>query len=51
MSIEWEIGKDARELDKMPIKERMKIEARSIRRVGYALIFYSLMMIIFYFCL
>lgn len=51
MSISWEVGKEARELDKKPIKERMKIEGRSIKRVGYALIFYSLTMILFYFCL
>ena len=51
MSISWEVGKEARELDKKPIKERMKIEGRSIKRVGYALIFYSLTMILFYFYL
>ncbi len=51
MSLEWEIGNEARELDNMPIKERMKIEGRSIKRVAYALIFYSLIMILFNFCL
>lgn len=51
MSISWEVGKEARELDKKPLKERMKIERRSIKRVGYALIFYSVIMIFFYFCL
>jgi hypothetical protein len=50
MSINQEIGKEARELDKKPIKERMKIEGRSIKKIGYALIFYSITMILFYFC-
>lgn len=51
MSISLEVGKEARELDEKPIKERMKIEKRSIKRIGYALIIYSLTMILFYFCL
>ena len=51
MSGNWEIGTEAQELDKKPIKERMRIERRSIMRVGYALIVYSLVMILFYFCL
>ncbi|MFX1418954.1 MAG: hypothetical protein ACFE9N_08560 [Promethearchaeota archaeon] len=51
MEIGWEVGKEAQELDKKSIKERMKIEKRSIKRVGYALIFYSLTMILFYFFL
>ncbi|UCC20668.1 MAG: hypothetical protein JSV62_05095 [Promethearchaeota archaeon] len=51
MAIGWEVGKEARELDEKSIKERAKIEGRSIKRVGYALIFYSLIMTIFFFCL
>ncbi|MFX0024683.1 MAG: hypothetical protein ACFE9S_20415 [Candidatus Hermodarchaeota archaeon] len=51
MSIKWEIGKEAQELDEKPIKERMKIERNSIKRVGYALILYFITMVLFYFCL
>ncbi|MFX0040226.1 MAG: hypothetical protein ACFFAB_12875 [Candidatus Heimdallarchaeota archaeon] len=51
MSNSWEVGKEAQELDEKPIKERMKIERRSVKRIGYALIIYSISMIIFYFCL
>jgi len=51
MSISWEVGKEAQELDKKPIKERMKVEWRSIKRVGYALICYSITMVLFYFFL
>jgi hypothetical protein len=48
MSISWEVGKEARELDKKPIKERLRVERRSIRRVGYAMILYSITMVLFY---
>jgi len=51
MSIGWEIGKEAQELDEKSFKERMKIERRSIKRVGFALVLYSIIMILFYFCL
>ncbi|MFX0008059.1 MAG: hypothetical protein ACFFA7_17515 [Promethearchaeota archaeon] len=48
MSISWEVGKEARELDTKPVKERLRIERRSIKRIGYAIIFYSITMFIFY---
>ncbi|MDX1799059.1 MAG: hypothetical protein R3255_10455 [Candidatus Lokiarchaeia archaeon] len=48
MSVSWEIGREARELDTKPIKERLRIERRSIKRIGYAIIFYSIIMFIFY---
>ena len=51
MADNWEIGKEARELDNKSMKERMKIEGRSIKKIVIALIFYSLTMIIFCFCL
>lgn len=51
MSIGWEIGKEAQELDDKSFKERMKIERRSIKRVGFALILYSITMLLFNFCL
>ncbi|MFX1380651.1 MAG: hypothetical protein ACFFA4_16330 [Promethearchaeota archaeon] len=48
MTLSWEVGKEARELDKKSIKERMKVEGRSVKRVGYAMVFYSIMMVLFY---
>jgi len=51
MSIEWEIGKEAQELDEKTIIERMKIQWCSIRKIVAALWFYILIMIIFYFVL
>jgi len=48
MSISWEVGKEAQELDKKPIKERIRVEGSSLKRVGYALIIYSLTMVLFY---
>ncbi|MFX1437660.1 MAG: hypothetical protein ACFFAA_10785 [Promethearchaeota archaeon] len=50
-SSSWEVGKEAQELDQKPFKERMKIEGRSIKRIGFALIIYIITMILFYFCL
>ena len=51
MSIEWEIGKEARELDEKPIIERMRVEKRSIMKVSVALVFYCVLMVLFYFVL
>ena len=49
MAIDWEIGKEARELDEKPILERAKIEKRSIKKISLALVCYFLTMILFYF--
>ncbi|MFX0001213.1 MAG: hypothetical protein ACFE88_13960 [Candidatus Hermodarchaeota archaeon] len=51
MELDWEIGKEARELDEKPIIERMRVEKRSIIKVSIALTFYVLVMILFYFLL
>ena len=51
MTIEWEIGKEARELDEMPIIERAKVEKSSILKISIALLFYTLIMVLFYFLL
>jgi len=51
MSIEREIGKEARELDGKPISERLKVEKRSIMKIFVALLFYSLLMVLFHFYL
>ena len=48
MNLDWEIGKEASELDSKPIKERMKIEKSSIKKIGIALILYSVAMVFFY---
>jgi hypothetical protein len=48
MTKNWNVGKEAQELDDKPIIERLKIEGRSIKRIGYALIIYFLTMILFY---
>ena len=47
----WEIGKEARELDKKPISERLRIERRSIKKITVALLFYCIIMVLFYFLL
>ncbi len=47
----WEIGKEARELDEKSISERMKIERRSIKRLAGAFVIYFLTMLSFYFLL
>ena len=49
MSKNWEIGKEAQELDEKPILERAKIEKRSIKKISLALVCYFLTMILFYF--
>jgi hypothetical protein len=51
MSIGWEIGKEARELDEKPISERLKVERSSKRKIGIAVFCYSLIMVFFYFFL
>jgi len=51
MAIEWEIGKEARELDEKPVIERMRVGKRSITKVSIALIFYFVTMVSFYFFL
>ena len=51
MSIDWEIGKEARELDEQSIKVRMKIGKRSIMKISVALLLYFVVMIFFYFLL
>lgn len=48
MNLDWEIGKEASELDSKPLKERMKIEKSSIKKIGIAFIFYSITMVLFY---
>ncbi len=47
----WEIGKEAKELDQKSILERIKIEKRSIKRIIGALLIYCFTMILFYFLL
>ena len=49
MTNNWEIGKEARDLDEKTIFERMKIERRSIKRLGGAFAIYFLTMVSFYF--
>jgi hypothetical protein len=51
MTTNWDIGEEAKKLDEKPIIERLKLGKRSLKKMGYALIFYSLIMILFYFCL
>ena len=51
MTNNWEIGKEARELNEKTIFERMKIERRSIKRLGGAFVIYFLTMVSFYFLL
>lgn len=47
----WEIGKEARELDERPIKERVRIKKRSLMKLSIALLFYCIVMVLFYFLL
>lgn len=51
MTVDWEIGKEAQELDEKPIIERAKIEKRSIKRIMIAFICYFLTMLLFSFLL
>jgi len=47
MSEKWDIGKEARLLDEKSIKERMKIEGRSIKKIFVALLIYIAVMTFF----
>ncbi len=51
MSVEWEIGEEAKELDEKPILERVKIKRRSVISIAGALLIYFLTMTLFYFFL
>ena len=51
MTIDFEIGKEARQLDEKPIKERMRVEKSSISKICIAVFCYSLVMILFNFLL
>lgn len=44
----WDIGREAKELNEKPIYERMKLEKASIKKIVGALIIYFIMMYIFY---
>ncbi len=44
--MEWNIGKKAREIDSKSLKERLKVEKRTIKRIIIAFCFYILIMII-----
>jgi hypothetical protein len=43
----WDIGSEAREIESKSMKERLKLEKTSIKKVIFAFIFYFVMMIIF----
>ena len=47
MSREWNIGKEARFLDEKSVKERMKIEGRSIKKIFVAFLIYIAVMTLF----
>ena len=47
MSKQWNIGKEARLLDEKSIKERMKIEGRSIKKIFVTLLIYVAVMTVF----
>jgi len=51
MQNNWEIGKEAKELDQKSISERIKIEKRSIKRIVGALLIYCFTITLFYFFL
>ena len=44
MSKQWNIGDEARLLDEQSIKERMRIEGRSVKKIFVALIIYACIM-------
>jgi len=48
MSKQWDIGKEAIELDEKNIRERMKVEKRSIKMILVAFVIYFLVMFAFY---
>jgi len=43
----WNIGSEAREIDSKSLKERLKIEKTTIKRIGFAVLFYFVTMVIF----
>ncbi|MFX1573828.1 MAG: hypothetical protein ACFFB0_13850 [Promethearchaeota archaeon] len=47
----WEIGKEAKELDQKSISERIKIGKHSIKKIIGALLIYGFTMTLFYFFL
>jgi len=47
----WEIGKEAKELDQKSILERIKIEKSSIKKIIGVLLIYCFTMTLFYFFL
>ncbi|MFX0070917.1 MAG: hypothetical protein ACFFAO_07490 [Candidatus Hermodarchaeota archaeon] len=47
MSNKWNIGSEARKLDEKSIKERMKIEGRSVKKIFIALLIYACVLTIF----
>jgi hypothetical protein len=40
----YQIGKEAKELDEKKVVERMKLEKKTLIKIGFALIFYFVMM-------
>jgi len=48
---EWDIGQEARELDKLSIRERMSVENKSIMKMGAFIVIYFVIMIVLYFIL
>ncbi|MFX1259764.1 MAG: hypothetical protein ACFFAN_18080 [Promethearchaeota archaeon] len=47
MAKEWNIGNEAKLLDEKSIKERMKIEGRSVKKMFVALLIYIAVMTLF----
>ena len=42
-----QIGKEAKDLDQRTMRERMKLEKETLVKIGFAVIFYLIMMVIF----
>lgn len=47
MANKWNIGNEAKQLDEKSIKERMKIEGRSVKKIFMALLIYVFFLTIF----
>ncbi|MFX1341028.1 MAG: hypothetical protein ACFFDK_20630 [Promethearchaeota archaeon] len=47
MANKWNIGNEAKQLDKKTIKERMKIERSSLKKIFLALLIYFFFLTIF----
>ena len=45
---DWDIGREAKEIDEKPIYKRMKIGKTSIKKIAGSLIIYFIMMYFFY---